>query len=91
MANLKRRLARLEALRAAEPPPPEPITFEEVLSWSPLLRSNAARHGVEFIVTDSASFIGALTGMSDEEAAARLRDALSDVVFIGEGADGAKA
>ncbi len=91
MANLKRRLARLEAMRAAEPPALEPVTFEEVLSWTPSLRSAAARHGVEFIVADLASFLGAWLGMSEEEAAGRLRDALSDVVYIGEGADGAEA
>jgi hypothetical protein len=46
--------------------------------------SAAARHGAEFIVADLAFFfLGAWLDRPEEEAAARLREALSDMVFVG--------
>jgi hypothetical protein len=90
MASLKLRVARLERSR---PPaqPFDPALFEETLA---LMRAAAARHGVERIVMDQASFCAAGLGVTVEAAAEMLREALSDVINVGyeeEGADGAGA
>jgi len=58
------------------------------------MRAAAARHGVERIVMDQASFSAASLGVPVEAAAEMLREALSDVIYVGceeEAAHGAGA
>ena len=79
MGSLKRRVARLERLRPPAPPV-HPAAFEETLA---LMRAAAARHGVEVVVTDQASFCAAGLDVPVETAAAMLREALADVPHVG--------
>jgi adenosine deaminase len=76
MANLKRRVARLEAVRAPEPPRVGPEEIEEMVS---LLRQAAARVGAEYVVADIAPALANNSGIPVEEVAEALREAVSDV------------
>jgi hypothetical protein len=90
VAGLKGRVARLERSRLPAQPF-DPSLFGETLA---LMRAAAARHGVEVVVADQASFCAAGLGVPVEAAAEMLREALSDVIYVGyedEAAAGAGA
>ncbi len=91
MANLERRVSRLEGLRPPPAPPADPEALERTFA---LLRACAARHGPERIVADLTSYFAAFAAglkMSPEAAAEMLRGLLAGVVYTGDGDDEACA
>jgi hypothetical protein len=87
MAGLARRVARLERSRPLKAPVASPDHVAELLAS---LRTDAARRGVEATVEEFAGVLARGAGVPEAEMAAALREALADVVFVGDREHGAE-